>query len=147
MGIVAKLLDRVAVPEVYAHCDIPCGVYSAEPSKIAARAVVRMVELISELPTKGSGEELLEADNNFMRMVSIKEREAQRCKDELLVLWTDYFKPEHLKQFPELHQTFWQAAKQCSKVKRTVSLTEAKKLEDMVGEIAGIFTKAEKAKA
>lgn len=144
MKLFALLANRLET--VYAHCDIPCGVYSSEPSKIAATAAFKMVEKIKALPTKGSGEELLEADNNFMRMVSVKDSEAQKCKQELLILWTDYFKPEHLKTYPDLHEIFWQAAKQCSKVKQTVSTEEAQKLVDAVAKIGDMFAKTEASK-
>ena len=35
--------------EVYAHCDIPCGIYTPEPALTAAKTVVRMVQLMQEL--------------------------------------------------------------------------------------------------
>ena len=38
-------------------------------------------------------------------------------KHHLDVLWHDYFKPEHLEKVPNLHDLFWQATKQASKVK------------------------------
>ncbi len=129
------------ITTVYAHCDIPCGIYSAEPAKIAAQAVLKMAEKINALP--GSGMASLDDHNNFVRMVQIKEREAQRCKDELLILWTDFFKPEHLEKFPQLHETFWQAAKQCSAAKRTVSVEAAQKLVEMVTSVADIFHDAQ----
>ena len=38
-------------------------------------------------------------------------------KRELDILWHDYFKPEHLEKYPDLHDTFWKAAKLASKNK------------------------------
>ncbi len=147
MNNIRRWLIKHWSPEtVYAHCDIPCGVYSPEPAMLAAVAALRMVQGIQDLPMKGNGAELLSADNNFMRMVVVKEREAQRCKEELLILWTDYFKSEHLSQFPDLHEIFWQAAKQCSVVKRGVSVDDAKELAEMVARISEMFDQAEEAK-
>jgi nickel superoxide dismutase len=137
------ILNRLPVTTVYAHCDIPCGVYSAEPAKIAALAVQKLTDKMLALPMNGTKSEMLDCDSNFMRIVFIKEREAQRCKDELLVLWADYFKPEHLDLFPDLHSKFWAAAKQCSLVKRGVSKAEAASLVKMVDELAGMFTQIE----
>ncbi len=34
---------------VYAHCDIPCGIYTPEPALTAAKTVVKMIEKIQEL--------------------------------------------------------------------------------------------------
>jgi hypothetical protein len=36
------------------------------------------------------------------------------------VLWSDYFKPEHLEAHPDLHDRFWKALKQAGTCKRSV---------------------------
>lgn len=127
---------------MYAHCDIPCGIYTVEPARTAAKTVVKMVEKILALPTDGSPQEILQARNSFVRMVQVKEEHAQICKKELLILWTDYFKPEHLAMFPDLHEKFWKAVKLCSQVKQEVSMEAAKALQDAVEEIAEMFETA-----
>jgi nickel superoxide dismutase len=78
--------------------------------------------------------------------VQTKEAHAQLCKQELLILWTDYFKPEHLSAFPDLHDTFWKAAKLCSYNKQHVDLAKSQELMDVVEKITQIFQKAEAAK-
>ena len=50
-------------------------------------------------------------------------------------MWHDYFKPEHLEKFPDLHDVCWKASKQASQVKRTVDLEEAKKLLGLIDQI------------
>ncbi|GIS27373.1 MAG: hypothetical protein CM15mP128_1320 [Methanobacteriota archaeon] len=30
----------------------------------------------------------------------VKEEEARKCKEEILILWTDFFKPQHLENPP-----------------------------------------------
>jgi len=45
------------------------------------------------------------------RAVAIKEERADLVKHHLWVLWTDYFKPEHLEVNPDLHEKFWNATK------------------------------------
>ena len=138
-----KLLSLVPVQTVHAHCDIPCGVYTAEGAKTAALAVLRMAQKINDLDASATD---WDTRNNFVRMVRTKEREAQRCKEEMLILWTDYFKEEHLEMFPALHETFWKAAKQCSKAKQSASVEEAQKLVETVNLVADAFAKAEAAK-
>ena len=141
-----SLLHKIyPAKEVWAHCDIPCGIYTAEPALTAAKTVARMAEKIEALPKDMPP--TLQTLNSFVRMVQVKEEHAQICKKELLVLWTDYFKPEHLEMFPGLHETFWQAAKLCSRNKQEVSKEAAQELLRAVEEIAGIFAKAEAAKA
>ena len=76
---------------------------------------------------------------NATREAAIKEEEAQKYKDELLVLWTDFFKPQHLESIPNLHDTFWQAAKLCSACKAEVSEQHSQELMDAVEEIHNMF--------
>ncbi|OGE82828.1 MAG: superoxide dismutase, Ni [Candidatus Doudnabacteria bacterium RIFCSPHIGHO2_01_FULL_49_9] len=141
LDIVAKLF---AIDTAYAHCDIPCGIYSDHPSQMAADTVVKMVEKILALPAGGKPEEILQARNSFVRMVMAKEQHAELCKRELLILWTDYFKPEHLALHPSLHEQIWQAAKLCSKNKQEVNLEAAKELQQAVHEIGHIFGETRK---
>ena len=77
--------------------------------------------------------------NTMSRYASIKEQEAKKCKDELLVLWTDFFKPEHLEAHPNLHETFWSAAKLCSACKVEVSIDHATELLEKVKEVHELF--------
>ena len=66
------------------------------------------------------------------RAIKIKEDRADLVKHHLDVLWHDYFKPEHLETVPNLHELFWNANKQVSKVKAS---TDAKKLLEMIDEV------------
>ena len=50
-------------------------------------------------------------------------------------MWHDYFKPEHVEKFPDLHDVCWKAAKQASLVKRTIDIAEAQKLLDLIDQI------------
>lgn len=120
---------------VYAHCDIPCGIYETDTMMHSAETCHRMIQKISELQELDS----VEKHNTFVRSVMNKEKHAQKVKKELYILWSDYFKPEHLEQFPDLHDTIWKAVKQASVVKQTVSMDEAEKLLAMVHDISHIF--------
>lgn len=84
----------------------------------------------------------LQFKNSLMRMIWTKEEHARKCKEELLILWTDYFKPEHLEKFPDLHDIFWKAAKLCSYNKQHVDEEKAQELLDSVTHIAEIFEKS-----
>jgi len=109
----------------YAHCDIPCGIYDPAQARIEAESCYKIIEKY-----QASSDEVFR-----QRCVKIKEERAELTKHHLDVLWHDYFKPEHLEKFPKLHDTFWKAAKQASKVKQTVELAEAKKLLELIDEI------------
>lgn len=138
MKLLAKMFGAFTKP-VYAHCDIPCGIYETNSMVTAADTVYKMTEKILEL----KGMELVDR-NNFVRMVHVKEEHAQKCKQEILILWTDYFKEEHLAKFPDLHTKVWKATKLCSQAKRTVDIKAAQQLKEAVAEIARIFAETKK---
>ena len=145
--MIFKFLSKL-LPEITAsaHCDIPCGIYEPTPAKIAAVTVRRMAEQIKSIEQPKDGAEALSHYHNDVgRRVAVKEEHAQLCKKELLILWTDFFKPEHLEKFPNLHDTFWNAAKLCSKNKQDVDAELAQQLVDAVDEIAKIFYTAKAA--
>lgn len=129
----------------YAHCDVPCGIYDPKPAQIAAATVLKMVEKIKELDSGLRQNDNTQAMNKFVRCVLTKEEHARKCKEEILILWTDFFKQEHLKMFPNLHDIFWQAAKLCSINKQEVSIEHAQELVKTVDEIAEMFKKAKTA--
>ena len=76
------------------------------------------------------------------RAILIKEERAELAKHHIDVLWSDYFKPEHVQKYPEITELCWKAAKQCSKVKGSLELSDAKTLLEMIDKIADVWTKA-----
>jgi len=124
-----------------AHCDAPCGVYDPASARIAAEAALSMTKKILDLkaPEGGDAKAAANFNNTMTRYIVVKEEQAQEAKEQLLILWTDYFKPVHLEKYPNLHDTFWKAAKLCSSVKVEVSLEHANELMDAIKEIHGIF--------
>ena len=124
-----------------AHCDGPCGVYDPASARIAAEAVQSMTKKMLALtpPAAEDAEAMAAYLNTMSRYAAIKEEEAQTCKDELLVLWTDFFKPQHLEANPDLHDTFWHAAKLCSACKVEVSAGHAQELMDACEAIHEMF--------
>jgi len=146
----ARFVDWLfGIEPLYAHCDVPCGIYDPHGAAIAAKTVHTMNKKLTELPIpapSASAQEHLEHRNTIVRMVQTKEAHAQICKQELLILWADYFKPEHLSMAPDLHDTFWKAAKLCSYNKQHVDLAKSQELMDVVARISALFQKAEAAK-
>jgi nickel superoxide dismutase len=122
------------IKPVYAHCDLPCGVYDPAQARIEAQSVKNIMDKY--------GPDLHEEDK--IRAIMIKEQRAELVKHHLWVLWTDYFKPEHLQKFPDLHDKFWQATKQAGNCKKTTDPAEGQKLLDMIDDIAKIFAETKK---
>ena len=113
----------------FAHCDLPCGVYDPAQARIEAESCYKIIE-------KHNASQ----DAAFQqRAILIKEQRADLVKHHLDVLWHDYFKPEHLERFPELHDLFWKAAKQASAVKASLDQAEASKLLDLIDRIDEIW--------
>tara|TARA_Y100001968_G_scaffold119026_1_gene108462 strand:+ start:282 stop:719 length:438 start_codon:yes stop_codon:yes gene_type:complete len=127
----------------YAHCDGPCGIYDPASARIAGEAVLSMTKKMLDLECPDTSNSSMMASylNTMSRYASVKEEQAQLCKDELLVLWTDYFKPMHLEENPKLHELFWNTAKLCSSCKVEVSMDHASELMENIEKIHNIFWK------
>jgi nickel superoxide dismutase len=125
------MLSRILAPRrtVHAHCDLPCGVYDPAQARIEAESVKACQEKFQGSDDPGFRE----------RAVSIKEQRADMVKDHLWVLWTDYFKPEHLEKYPNLHDLFWNATKEAGAAKKSTDPAQGQKLLDQIDEIAKIF--------
>ncbi|OGE29633.1 superoxide dismutase, Ni [Candidatus Daviesbacteria bacterium RIFCSPHIGHO2_01_FULL_40_11] len=135
------LIQFLPTRSVLAHCDIPCGIYDPAAAQLAAKTVLTMVQKINQLPTENP---TVNDRNSFVRMVSVKETHAEICKREVLILWTDYFKAEHLEKFPNLHDLVWKTTKLCSENKRAVDETKANELIESVDKIAEVFNQTKK---
>ena len=141
MRIPTALRRWLPVHEAHAHCDIPCGIYDPVSAKIAAQTVQKMVMRIEALkyPEGGSHEAHTAYRNSLGRYITVKEQHADLVKHEIDILWHDYFKPEHLDKFPDLHNTVWETTKLASANKQGVDLDAAKKLVASVDKIADAF--------
>ncbi len=127
-------LSRILRPShvAHAHCDGPCGVYDPASARIAAEAVLSMTKKAVAL--QGNDAAMW---NSFTRFANIKEQQAEAVKKELDILWHDYFKPEHLAKYPDLHDTFWKAAKLASKCKQELNVDAC---NDLLKAIEGVHT-------
>ncbi len=119
------------VRTVDAHCDLMCGVYYPEQARIEAESV-----LMSAKKYHDSDDEVFRA-----RAIAIKEERAELVKHHLSVLWTDYFKPPHLEEYPQLHELFWHAIKAAGEAKKTMDPQAGEDLIAKIDEIADIFWK------
>lgn len=124
-----SIREWFAPRDVHAHCDLPCGIYDPAQARIEAESVKACQQKYQE-----------NKDEVFrQRAVTIKEERADLVKHHLWVLWTDYFKPEHLDKHPNLHQIFWDATKAAGAAKKSNDPNDGQKLLDLVNEIDKIF--------
>ena len=140
---VTKLIKQMLPAQelVEAHCDGPCGVYDPASARIAAEAVLSMTKKILAMthPDHGDAAAVVAYHNTVTRYITIKEEQAHIAKSEVLVLWTDYFKPAHLAAYPDLHDIIWQTTKLCSAAKQHVDLEAATQLMERIEQIHNIF--------
>ena len=128
-------IDRLSPPLIaHAHCDLPCGVYDPAQARIEAESVKGCMQKYSDSD-----------DHDFQtRCIIIKEERADLVKHHLWVLWTDYFKPEHLEKYPQLHDLFWKATKKAGETKKTTDVAVADDLLAQIAEIDKIFWETKK---
>jgi nickel superoxide dismutase len=131
-----KLLAELLRPSrvVHAHCDLPCGIYDPAQARIEAQSVKACQEKY-----QGSDDPIFRD-----RAVAIKEERSDLVKHHLWVLWTDYFKPEHLEKHPKLHTLFWDATKEAGAAKKSTDPSQGQKLLDLIEQIDKIFWETKK---
>lgn len=120
----------------HAHCDLYCGVYDPAQAMIEAMSVMKSAQKYHE-----SNEEDFKT-----RAIMIKEERAELVKHHLMVLWIDFFTPEHREQFEGLDDLFWRAIRAASDAKKSLDPADGQKLIDLVQEVSDIFWQTEKAK-
>ncbi|HEV8223397.1 MAG TPA: superoxide dismutase, Ni [Streptosporangiaceae bacterium] len=127
--MLARLLSPRAT--VYAHCDLPCGVYDPAQARIEAESVRAIAEKY-----QGNDDPAFRA-----RAIQIKEERSDLVKHHLWVLWTDYFKPPHFEKYPQLHELFNEATKLAGAggTKGSTDVATADKLLAKIDEISKIF--------
>ncbi|MEC7131903.1 MAG: superoxide dismutase, Ni, partial [Pseudomonadota bacterium] len=100
--LLSKLHAVSPFPSASAHCDIPCKIYDPFSAQLAALSVIRFVDLLNKLAEK---ETLTFADQAQMsRLVAEKETHAEKVKQEVRVIWGDYFKAPQFEKFPDTNE-------------------------------------------
>jgi nickel superoxide dismutase len=121
-----------------AHCDIPCGIYDPIIPQIAALTVVRMIDLMAAFDKDHAIKDQAYF-NTMSRYITVKEEHAEKVKQEVRVIWGDYFKAQHIEQYPELQALTHEIMGLGSKCRQTVDREIALKLVDKLNRFAEIF--------
>ncbi len=146
MAFLNSLIKILPSRPVYAHCDIPCGIYDPHMAQMAAHTILRMTKLLQEVDTNvdkdnEDEEDWIKMKHDVSRKTAVKEKHAEIAEEEIVTLWADYFKEEHLKDYPELHDLIWKTIKLTGKVRQEINLEAANELLENVQKIAEIFWK------
>jgi nickel superoxide dismutase len=132
-----KLDCKTPFNQVSAHCDIPCKIYDPIVAQLAVLTMIRMVDLLDELKAK---EELtFEQQATFNRLVNEKEVHGRKVKEEVRIIWGDYFKQPQLDNYPELHQLTHEIMLLASFTKQHIKRDETLMLLEKVNQFSAIF--------
>ena len=129
--------QRFGFETASAHCDVPCGIYDPITAQIAALTVVRMIDLMTDLHSKGDTS--LAAHNSIARYILVKEEHAEKAKHEIRVIWGDYLKAQHLEKYPDAHALVHKIMALGSKVRQTVDREAALEFVEAINQFAEIF--------
>ena len=130
---IIRLTDRIIKSKyAHAHCDIPCGIYDPHQAQVAAHTVFRMTQLIKDS----------ENPHDISRFSKIKEDHAEICKNEIRIIWGDYFKSENIGNPEEVHNLVWKIMKSSSKTKQNVDIESCSELLEDVMKFSEIFWKS-----
>jgi nickel superoxide dismutase len=113
----------------HAHGDLMCGVYDPAQARIEAESVHACC-----VKYQASDDPVFRD-----RCILIKEERGELVKHHVSVLWTDYFKPHHLEQNPEIHDLFWKATKAAGDAKKRMDPAVAERLISSIEEVAEAF--------
>ena len=117
-----------------AHCDVPCGIYDPGTAQISALTVVRMMDLM--IAEQASHEHSAEHINSMARYITVKEDHAELAKQEIRIIWGDYFKKDKHPNVDELVHKIMQLG---SKTRQSVDREIGVAFVEAINEFAAIF--------
>jgi len=141
-NLLSKILQEKIV---YAHCDVPCGIYDPYCAQVAAHTVLRMTQMIEEVSASSKEppfEERKKVISQISRLTNVKEEHAEIVKQEVRTIWGDYVKEENYKDLPLLHKKVFDIMHLASKARQTVDVKSAENLLAAVQEFSEIFYKS-----
>lgn len=128
---------KIGISNVSAHCDIPCKIYDPITAQLAALTLIRMVDLIDELNAKDNLS--LKDHAQLIRLINEKETHGLKVKEEVRVIWGDYFKQPQFDQVPDIHKLVHNIMLQASKAKQGIERGDSIALLTLVNDFAEAF--------
>ena len=122
------------IEEVNAHCDIPCKIYDPAVVQVAALSVVRILDIISELDESSKANQ-----SELARLTIEKENQARIVKDEIRIIWGDYFKDPQIEMYPNIHSLVHSIMMAGSKCKQSIERQNGLDLVELVNEFTEAF--------
>ena len=122
------------IEEVNAHCDIPCKIYDPAVVQVAPLSVVRILDIISELDESSKANQ-----SELARLTIEKENQARIVKDEIRIIWGDYFKDPQIEMYPNIHSLVHSIMMSGSKCKQSIDRQNGLDLVELVNEFTEAF--------
>ena len=124
----------IKIEEANAHCDIPCKIYDPAVVQVAALSVVRILDIILELDVSAKANQ-----SELARLTIEKENQARIVKDEIRIIWGDYFKDPQIEMYPNIHSLVHSIMMTGSKCKQSIDRQNGLDLVELVNEFTEAF--------
>lgn len=132
--LISKFDDKI--DEASAHCDIPCGIYDPQPALYHALSTVRQIDILLGLKDKDM---TVHTAMQIARNTAEKEKQAEKVKHEIRIIWGDYFKGPLLEKYPNIHSLAHSIMLKASACKQETHRDDAVALVELVNEFAEAF--------
>ena len=133
-SLISKLGETVDTAS--AHCDIPCGIYDPQPALYHALSVVRQMDILIGLKDK---EMNVHTAMQVARNTAEKEKQAEKVKAEIRIIWGDFIKGDNLKNNPGAHDLAHKIMLKASACKQDLHREDGEALVSLVNDFAEMF--------
>jgi len=131
-----KLLSKFDLPLASAHCDIPCGIYDTQPALYHALSVVRQMDILIGLKDKDMD---VHTAMQVARNTAEKEKQAEKVKHEIRIIWGDFMKGDKLTKHPNVHEVAHNIMLKAFFCKQGVHREDGEALVELCNTFAEIF--------
>ena len=132
--LISKFDDTI--DSASAHCDIPCGIYDPQPALYHALSTVRQMDILIGL----AGKEMTVLNAmQIARNTAEKEKQAEKVKHEIRIIWGDFIKGDKLEKFPNAHELAHKIMMKASACKQDLHRSDGEALVELVNEFAEMF--------
>ena len=119
-----------------AHCDIPCGIYDPQPALYHALSVVRQMDILLGIDT---GNMNVHTAMQIARNTAEKEKQAEKVKHEIRIIWGDFIKGDKLDKYPGAHDLAHKIMIKASACKQDLHREDGEALVSLVNDFAEMF--------
>ncbi len=132
--LISKFDDKLDTAS--AHCDIPCGIYDPQPALYHALSTVRQMDILLGIDTSNMN---VHTAMQIARNTAEKEKQAEKVKHEIRIIWGDFIKGDKLEKYPSAHDLAHKIMIKASACKQDLHREDGEALVELVNEFAEMF--------